>query len=162
VGLLVLVVDDKLMTDLTSIGTLFAFVLVSGGVLLLPRLGKQPGKFNLPYLNGKWIVPALFILFVWGSQKRIGNALTNISKEGYQEVLLLIFLLVFAVTAILTFMRNYSIIPVMGVLCCAYLMIEIPAKSWVVFFGWMAIGLAIYFMYGYKKSKLARMDGENS
>ena len=42
VGILVLFVDDKLMTDLTSIGTLFAFVLVSGGVSALtpdPKTG---------------------------------------------------------------------------------------------------------------------------
>jgi hypothetical protein len=44
---------------------------------------------------------------------------------------------------------------VSGVLCCMYLMIEIPTKSWMVFFGWMAIGLIIYFLYGYRKSKLA-------
>ena len=46
VGLTVLVVDDKLMTDLTSIGTLFAFVLVCGGVLYLPKLVRSPGKFS--------------------------------------------------------------------------------------------------------------------
>ena len=45
VGIPVLIVDDKLMTDLTSIGTLFAFVLVCGGVLGLPRLAKEQGKF---------------------------------------------------------------------------------------------------------------------
>jgi amino acid transporter len=162
VGILVLFVDDKLMTDLTSIGTLFAFVLVSGGVLLLPRIAKQAGKFNLPYLNGKWIVPALFVLFVWGFRGRIGDAFANISDEGYQEVLLLVFLVVFALTAIFSFLRNYSLIPVMGVLCCAYLMIEIPAKSWMVFFGWMAIGLAIYFTYGYRKSKLAGAAANNA
>src|SRR5205823_12909121 len=33
-----LFVQSALMTDLTSIGTLFAFVLVSGGVLVLPRI----------------------------------------------------------------------------------------------------------------------------
>ena len=55
VGIPVLVVDDKLMTDLTSIGTLFAFVLVCSGVLYLPSLNQRiPGKFKLPYLNGKW------------------------------------------------------------------------------------------------------------
>ena len=57
VGIPVLVVDDKLMTDLTSIGTLFAFVLVCGGVLYLPKLVKVPGKFSIPYLNGKYIIP---------------------------------------------------------------------------------------------------------
>jgi len=36
-----------------------------------------------------------------------------------------------------------------------YLMIEIPGKSWMVFFGWMALGLSIYLLYGRRKSKLA-------
>ena len=58
--------------------------------------------------------------------------------------------------AILSFLRNYSLIPVLGVLCCLYLMIEIPAKSWTVFFGWMAFGLLIYFLYGFRKSKLSK------
>jgi len=40
-------------------------------------------------------------------------------------------------------------------LCCLYLMIEIPARSWIVFFGWMGFGLVIYFSYGYWKSKLS-------
>jgi hypothetical protein len=34
-------------------------------------------------------------------------------------------------------------------------MIEIPAKSWLVFFGWMTLGLSFYYFYGYKKSRLA-------
>jgi hypothetical protein len=42
----------------------------------------------------------------------------------------------------------------MGVACCLYLMVEIPAKSWLVFLGWMAFGLIIYFSYGNKHSKL--------
>lgn len=65
VGIPVLFIDDVLMTDLTSIGTLFAFVLVCGGVLMLPSQQKVPGRFHLPYINGKWIVPVLYVLFVW-------------------------------------------------------------------------------------------------
>ncbi|MBS1933364.1 MAG: amino acid permease, partial [Bacteroidetes bacterium] len=61
VGIPVLFVDDKLMTDLTSIGTLFAFVLVCGGVLYLPKMEKKPGKFQIPYVNGQFIIPALVL-----------------------------------------------------------------------------------------------------
>ena len=48
---------------LTSIGTLFAFVFVCGGVLMLNSQphNKLHSKFKVPYLNGKYIVPALFI-----------------------------------------------------------------------------------------------------
>jgi amino acid transporter len=155
-----LFMESGLMTDLTSIGTLFAFVLVSGGVLMLPRvvnLKGDPnpgGKFRLPYINGKFIVPVLVAAFIFLSRHRISDSINNISAEGLQEVLFLVFLLVATVLAVLTFLRNYSIIPILGVLFCAYLLIEIPAISWMYFFIWMAIGLTIYFLYGRKKSKL--------
>ncbi len=155
VGGLVLFVDDKLMTDLTSIGTLFAFVLVSGGVLMLPRRLKENGKFQLPYINGKFIIPGLFLVFVYFSNGRIRDAVSNVNNESYQEILFVLFILMAAVISYFTFLRNYSLIPVMGVLCCLYLMIEIPAKSWMVFFGWMALGLSVYRLYGYRHSRLA-------
>ena len=155
VGLPVLVVDDKLMTDLTSIGTLFAFVLVCGGVIYLPRISKNPGKFQIPYINGKYIVGLIFIIFIFLFRKRLGDAFYNISSESRQEVLFIIFTLLAFIVSLLSFLRNYSLIPVLGVLCCSYLMIEIPARSWMVFFGWMTLGLAVYFLYGRKKSKLA-------
>jgi amino acid transporter len=62
---LVLFIDDKLVTDLTSIGTLFAFVLVSGGVLYLPRIVKEKGKFSIIHFyerRARRILPALFIV----------------------------------------------------------------------------------------------------
>lgn len=155
VGGLVLFVDDMLMTDLTSIGTLFAFALVSGGVLLLPFKEKEPGKFQLPYINGKWIMVAVYVLVVYLMKERLFSAMLHIGNEAYREWLLLIFFLLFGVITVLTFIRNYSLIPILGVLCCLYLMIEIPAKSWLVFFGWMSLGLIVYILYGMKKSKLA-------
>jgi amino acid transporter len=155
VGVPVLFVDDKLMTDLTSIGTLFAFVLVCGGVLYLPKMEKQAGKFQIPYINAKFILPILVAGFIFLFRARLSDACSNIHAEGYQEVLFLVFVIVAIIIAILSFLRNYSLIPVLGALCCLYLMIEIPAKSWMVFFGWMAFGLMIYFLYGYRKSKLA-------
>ncbi len=159
VGLIVLVADDKLMTDLTSIGTLFAFVLVCGGVLYLPRTDKVPGKFSIPYLNGKFVIPVCLIIFAYASKHRIQTAIANLSGESYQEILFLLFLVSAIIITITTFRRNYSVIPVLGVLFCLYLMIEIPAKSWKVFFEWMGVGLAIYLMYGRRKSKLAGRPG---
>ena len=156
VAVLVLFVDDRLMTDLTSIGTLFAFVLVSGGVLLLPRIAKEPGKFSLPYINGKWIIPILFLSFIWVFSDRMQNAFLNIRDESHQEILFVLFIIISAILSVFSFTRNYSLIPVLGVMCCMYLMIEIPAKSWLVFFGWMAAGLMVYFLYGNRKSRLVK------
>ena len=158
-GLLVaiptLFVQSSLMIDLTSIGTLFAFILVSGGVLLLPRLDNSLKRgFKLPYINGRFIVPVIFIVFAYLSRERIIHDFTNMGKDNLQEVLFTIFIVEGAILSLFTFLRRYSLIPVMGVLFCSYLLIEIPAKSWLWFLGWMGVGLCIYFLYGYSNSKL--------
>src|SRR5690606_3606230 len=59
-----------MVTDLCSIGTLFAFSLVCAGVLVLQDKDIPRGKFRIPYLNGKYILPVGFILglisiFIW-------------------------------------------------------------------------------------------------
>jgi amino acid transporter len=155
VAFISLFVESALMTDLTSIGTLFAFVLVCGGVLMLPpKEKKEAGKFNLPYINGQWIVPVLFAVFLYGFRERLMGSITNITHESHQEILFLVFIFIASAITIATLIRKLSLIPVLGMLCCLYLMIEIPAKSWGVFFGWMTFGLIIYFCYGYWKSKL--------
>ena len=154
VGGLVLVIDDKLITDLTSIGTLFAFVLVSGGVLFLPKIKREAGKFSIPYVNAKFIYPLLYILVFILFYDRTLHAISNLLTEAYEEILFLIFIILAGALAVFSFIKNYSLIPVMGVACCLYLMVEIPAKSWLVFLGWMAFGLIIYFSYGNKNSKL--------
>ena len=153
---LVLFIDDKLMTDLTSIGTLFAFVLVSGGVLYLPRIQKQKGKFSIPYINAQFIFPIIYLVGAYFFYDRTIAAFENLGNEGYQEVLFIIFMLLAGLLAVFSFIRKYSLVPVLGVVCCLYLMVEIPANSWIVFFGWMGLGLMIYFLYGNKNSKLNR------
>ncbi|WP_207494123.1 amino acid permease [Aridibaculum aurantiacum] len=150
-----LFIPSSIVTDLTSIGTLFAFVLVCAGVLLLPRIMKGPGKFQLPYINGKIIIPLMVIGFTFLSWQRINDAVANIGSESYQEVLFLVFMAVLYISALFSFLKNLSFIPVVGALCCAYLMIEIPADSWFWFFVWMGVGLVIYFIYGRRRSKLA-------
>ncbi|ANH81055.1 amino acid transporter [Niabella ginsenosidivorans] len=156
VGLGALFLESSLVTDLTSIGTLFAFILVGGGLLVLPPVKKETGKFKIPYINGRYIVPFLLALFIYCFRSRLVNALEHIGTESYQEVLFLLFLVIAAVITILTILRSYSFVPVMGVLSCLYLLIEIPAISWLWFFVWMAIGLIIYFLYGYRHSNLAK------
>ena len=161
VGIPSLVMPSSLMTDLTSIGTLFAFVLVCFGVLVLPRLeNTTQGRFKLPYINGKYILPAIAIAFIWLFHQRLQDAFSNYSTEGYQEFLFIIFLVITVIVSTLSFIRNYSLIPNLGALCCLYLMIEIPAISWLWFFVWMTVGLTIYFLYGRKNSKLLKDSRE--
>jgi basic amino acid/polyamine antiporter, APA family len=156
-----LFMEIGLMTDLTSIGTLFAFVLVSGGVLMLPKVVNlkgetHEGKFKLPYINGRFIIPVLYLVFIYFLGERIQSGLLNIAKDGLQEILFLVFVLLATVMTIMTAVKKFNIIPILGVLFCAYLLIEIQALSWLYFFGWMAIGLTIYFAYGFWRSKLAK------
>jgi amino acid transporter len=61
VGLPILFTDKTFVLDFTSIATLFAFVLVNGGVLLIPRKQKVAGKFHLPYINAKFMYPAIIL-----------------------------------------------------------------------------------------------------
>jgi amino acid transporter len=150
-----LFLEDALVTDLTSIGTLFAFALVAGGVLFLPRIPKEPGRFSLPYINGKYLIPLIMAIFMYAFNGRIGEAVRNFGNTDSQEMLFLIFIVLAIILSVLTLIRNYSFIPIMGVLFCLYLMVEIPSNSWLVFFGWMVLGLLIYFLYGYRYSKLA-------
>ncbi|WP_341836342.1 amino acid permease [Chitinophaga pollutisoli] len=150
-----LFVESGIVTDLTSIGTLFAFVLVCGGVLLLPKVPKGEKKFNLPYINGLFVIPVVFGLFSWFFWDRVSESFAGIAAMDHDRVLFVIFYILATLITVLTIWKKLSLIPVMGMLCCLYLMIEIPVRSWVVFFGWMAVGLAIYFMYGFWKSKLA-------
>lgn len=154
VGVGALFIESDLVTDLTSIGTLFAFILVSGGVLFLPPKLKEKGKFHLPYINGKFIIPILFGIFVYVFKDRAVAAFTEFNLKNTEEILFIIFLIFGAIVSVLNFLRNYSFIPIMGVLMCSYMMVEIPLVSWIWFIIWMGIGLLIYFLYGYRNSKL--------
>ena len=158
VGIPSLFMSISRMTDLTSIGTLFAFVLVCFGVLALPKLPSNTVKqaFRLPYINGKFIIPALAALFIYLAKDRIANAISTSASEGYQEVLFLVFIVILTIVAVLSFIRSYSVIPIIGALCCLYLMIEIPPISWVWFFIWMSLGLLLYSFYGRRNSLLSK------
>ena len=157
VGIPSLFMSISRMTDLTSIGTLFAFVLVCFGVLVLPKLaeGTKKQAFSLPYINGQFIIPILALVFIYFGQNRIKNAFSASGTDSYQEILYLVFVFILFIVALFSFLRKYSVIPIIGALCCLYLMIEIPPISWLWFFIWMIIGLVLYSIYGRKHSKLS-------
>lgn len=228
VGVPILFTDKTFVLDFTSIATLFAFVLVCGGVLLIPRKEKQPGKFNIPYINGKIIFPLLIAgiigllaflspdyfkdKFDFSEEQKVDRLasllpvqirdttavlsavqhqlsetaqtdiqfkqvldsvnvkampvekLSVISKfisasdteqSRTQKVSTVIFWLLMTGLALITFIRNYSLLPLMGVSTCLYLLTGMTKANWLWFGGWLLIGLVIYFLYGYRKSRLA-------
>lgn len=155
------------VTDLCSIGTLFAFVLVCAGVLRLEEMGVER-KFKTPYINSKWITPigfvaGLILTYIYNKEGMI-NFITSTAETGsdmsrlfvfFHNIPMWIFFMVVTGVSYLGFRRNYSLIPVLGLICCLYMMSQIELKNWVGFMIWLAIGLVIYFLYSRKHSKIA-------
>ena len=56
----------------------------------------------------------------------------------------------------------FPVVPILGILSCLLLMLSLPAENWYRLFGWLALGLVIYFGYGYKHSELRRRAGTRS
>jgi len=46
------------------------------------------------------------------------------------------------------------LVPILGILICGYMMWGLPTDTWLRLIIWMALGLAIYFLYGRHHSKL--------
>ncbi|MGD9557317.1 MAG: amino acid permease [Mangrovibacterium sp.] len=49
-------------------------------------------------------------------------------------------------------------VPVMGMAICLSQMIALPLDTWLRLFGWMGIGIVVYFMYSYKHSRLQSQE----
>jgi amino acid transporter len=167
VGVPSLFLDSALVTDLCSIGTLFAFVLVCGGILFLPPQEKGSTRFQVPYINGKYLMPVILIASVTFIQIQFPDFLKNFfglvdannpsltSSEVFRErIPYFIFVLLALSVSVLSFIKNYSLIPVLGLISCFYLMTELGTTNWIRFIVWLVIGLVIYFAYGYKNSRL--------
>lgn len=48
------------------------------------------------------------------------------------------------------------VVPILGIVCCLVLMLSLPVGNWVRLFGWLILGLVIYFAYGRHHSTLGR------
>lgn len=161
VGIPILFTDKVFILDFTSIGTIFAFVLVCAGVLMLPQKPKEKGRFQMPYINGKYIFPLLFIaaitiFAIW--QPTFFTDLLDWSVESEKEfrMSMCVYLIINVVLSVLAFTKNLSLIPLMGLTSCLYLLTGMSHENWFWFGLWFAIGLIIYFTYGMKHSKLRK------
>jgi amino acid transporter len=218
-----------MVTDLCSIGTLFAFVLVCAGVLVLQNKTDIPrGKFKTPYLNSKYVFPLLLVIGVSialsvnksatmdfiTNEKQINEASTIVTsleesqtkavvaylqEKGFvkdtnadlEEVLsaisqdearyknvidampiddslkyesgfalfkhkipMWIFLISLVFFAVWSWRQNLSLIPLLGLVSCLYMMAELSVWNWIYFTIWLLIGLIIYFSFSRKNSKL--------
>ena len=188
VGIPIFFTDKTFVLDFTSIATLFAFVLVCGGVLLIPRKEKEPGKFHIPYINGQFIftliiAASLLVAFMINHHyfqdlfsftltdaeaksavSGVDMAKTEIVRLNIDNALIakqtlnistIIFWLTSFVICFISFVKKYSLIPLLGLTTCLYLLTGMTAKNWAWFASWLVLGLFVYFAYGYKKSKLA-------
>jgi len=132
------------MVDLTNIGTLFAFILVSAGIIVLRR--RDPGRprpFRVPG-GGSWalglylILAVIFLLTPMAAPVKAG--------------------LLFAAALFFYLFRNH-IFPALGILSCLYLIYYLPPTSWLRFASWLNIGFIVYAGYGVLHSRLD--DGES-
>jgi hypothetical protein len=153
----------KEVIELSSIGTLFAFVLVCGGVLVLENSPNPPArpKFKTPYINGRYVIPLLGIaITVVVHHFFKGEAWNNFFSVngGWEEfkhkIPMILFIGVATGIAVLSFVKRLSVIPVLGFLTCFYLMTQLGITNWSRFGIWLAIGLVIYFAYSRRSSKL--------
>src|SRR5690554_2804042 len=218
------------VTDLCSIGTLFAFSLVCAGVLILQDKDIPRGSFRIPYINGKYVLPigfvmALIMSFVWnkvGVEQFVKNTpqvyattdlVTKLSASESEQMLLYLetnqiiasdynfdldamlqhlrntslddyvvfienapiteelkfetgfelfkhkipmwlFLISMIGFCAWSFKKNLSLIPMLGLICCFYMMAELTIWNWIYFSVWLLIGLTIYFGYSRFRSKL--------
>jgi len=162
------------VTDLTSIGTLFAFVLVSGGILILDASKqKVERRFKVPYINSRFIAPLLYVLVILGVFIFQREALFNFFSAtdpsdpaiGAWDVLkhripLGVFVVLATVLVYYCYRKSLSLIPVLGVLTCGYLMTELGITNWMRFLLWLIVGLTLYFFYGHSHSHLGRQTAK--
>lgn len=212
-----------MVTDLCSIGTLFAFVVVCAGVLVLQNKPNiKRGKFKTPYINSKYIAPLLALSFIaysftYNKQATLNylsnnrvikntneiliqlsdnqikelkskilinssndnledylNKLNNeeranklnkiqisdkqIYKSGFslfkEKIPLYIFFIICLFLTYYSYKLNLSLIPLLGLVSCLYMMSELGIANWIGFTIWLIVGLIVYFSYGKKHSKL--------
>ncbi len=164
VALPIVFLNQQLVTDLCSIGTLFAFMLVSAGVLTLEikRGVGEETSFRVPYINGRWFVLITWVVYTIAMtgwlEKSYGFALPEnhnaLAQLTFEKLPYIFFYVALSGMTFATIVWRWSLIPVFGVLSNLYLIAGLGHHNWVRFFVWLGIGLLIYFSYGFWHSRL--------
>ncbi len=159
------------VTDLAVIGTLFAFALVCAGVLVKDKEFGRENRF-VPYINSLYVMPVFFLIVAGLVYYYTGDAVLNFLTDftpppgesalwGFLHKLPYLVFAFFAVfMVIFSSMQRWTVIPVLGILFCMYLMSELGITNWIRFGIWLIIGLLLYFTYGYKNSNLNKIKRE--
>ncbi len=147
------------VTDLCSIGTLFAFVVVCAGVLYKPHYPQEP-KYKVYFLNSRWWLPPLSISYlVWEfSSPEFLNRVQTFTFTHNDQFLHLLFIIICFVFTLVAVVKQWSLIPTLGLLVNLYLMSQLGWTNWARFFVWLLIGLVVYFSYGYRHSLLRKQQ----
>lgn len=156
------------VTDLSVIGTLFAFTIVCAGVLVKDKEFEGQQRF-VPYINSQFIVPILFILVVgalfYFNGEAIQKFFTDYSSTEeaafYHKIPYFVFIIFSIAMAVLCFVKRLTLIPVLGIMFCTYLMTELGITNWIRFGIWLLVGLVVYFFYSYSHSKLHQREDSN-
>jgi APA family basic amino acid/polyamine antiporter len=169
------------VVDLSSIGTMFAFILVCGGVLILENSKNPPvrPKFKTPYVNGRYLIPLVYMVTVFvlyryfkkDSWDPFFSMTPRTNEDGVLEagwalfrhkIPMICFIIVATGVTFLAGLKKLSVIPVLGLLSCFYLMTQLGITNWSRFVIWLIAGLIIYFLYGRKFSKLSSVKSSNA
>jgi basic amino acid/polyamine antiporter, APA family len=166
VGIPALFMDSAFVTDMCSIGTLFAFTLVCAGIMILQNRKDLPKpKFRVPYINSRYGIPLLLagiaFLLLRKNNEGVSEFAQTFTMEGGYEVWkhlipTWLFYVAMLTTCGLAWLRKYSLLPLLGVISCLYLLSTLGIVNWIRFIVWLIIGMVIYFIYGKKNSKLAK------
>ena len=145
------------VTDLTSIGTLFAFVVVCSGVLILNNKGNKPAsRYEVPFINSRYILlPLLIIIFTFHIRfnQEYWREFLSLNTGGnlvifiMDKIPMLLFIGASAMLGWLSLRKRISLIPVLGLLSCLFLMTKLGHSNWLRFLIWLGAGLLIYFLY---------------
>ena len=132
------------------------FFAMSRDRLLPPGVSKVHPRFGTPYITT--IITCVIVALVAG--------VTQIQTVGEMTSIGTLFAFVVVCSAVLVLRvkrpdaeRSFKVpfgpvLPILGILSCAYLMLSLPILTWVRFLVWLNIGMVIYWVYGRTHSPL--------